>query len=129
MQEETNMTNSKKVAGPTPFNPAQLATWPQAEKLATRITNYRKTTGTFMGGGVMPITTDPATSGIYIPNWISGPGGFEEPGDVAEGLFYLHFRFANGVSGINVGLILDKAKRYNGNWDYVLMSLNADLQS
>ncbi len=110
------------------FNPAQLATWDDARALAAKIENFRITSGVLMGGGVKIETKDFNTSGIYVPSWSGGPGGFPEPNDAAHESFWLHFRFNNGTSGINVGLILDKLARYGGNEMYVFGSLANDLQ-
>jgi len=110
------------------FNPAQLATWDEARKLAADIDTFRHTTGVLMGLGVAPEIGDANTSGIYVPSWVGGPGGFPEPHDSATNRFWLHFRFNNRVSGINVGLILDKIARYGGNTMYVFSSLANDLQ-
>ena len=107
------------------FNPNQLATWADAKDLAARIEGFRQSTGVNMGGGVLPVTADPNTSGIYVPSWDGGPGGFPEPADPNTGLYFLHFRCVNGRSGVNVGLILDKIKRYGGNETYVFYYLNA----
>ena len=107
------------------FNPAQLATWQQATDLAAKIEAFRESTGLWMGGGVMPVTANADTSGIYVPSWDGGPGGFPEPSDPANNKFFLHYRFFNGRAGINVGLILDKAARYGGNWQYVFYYLNS----
>jgi hypothetical protein len=111
------------------FNPAQLATWEQATQLAAQIDEFRQQTGQRLGGGVLPVTKDQNTSGIYVPTWDGGPAGFPEPSDLPAQSYWLHFRFANGAAGINVGLILDKLKRYGGNTMYVFTSLGADLQS
>ncbi len=110
------------------FNPAQLATWDEARDLAKQIEGFRFSSGVLMGGGVAPETTDPNTSGIYVPSWAGGPAGFPEPNDNATARYWLHFRFNNGASGLNVGLIMDKLKRYAGNQQYVFSSLANDLQ-
>jgi hypothetical protein len=110
------------------FNPNQLATWDDARALAAQIETFRITTGVPMGGGVKPETADANTSGLYVPSWVGGPGGFPEPNDVENLKYWLHFRFQNGASGINVGLILDKLVRYGGNTMYVFSSLANDLQ-
>lgn len=111
------------------FNPAQLATWEQAKTLAASIESFREATGAAMGGGVRPVSNDLLNSGIYVPTWDGGPQGFPEPSDPSKNAYWLHFRFVNGVSGINVGLILDKLARYGGNVMYVFMSLSGDLYS
>lgn len=109
-----------------PFNPAQLATWAEAEALAKQIDDYRVSSGLKLGGGVMPITADQNTSGIYVPTWLGGPGGFPEPNDAENLKYWLHYRFFNGRAGVNVGLILDLAARYGGNWQYVFYQLNSN---
>ena len=87
---------------------AQLSTWDQARQYANILTAGP----IVVGEGVCPETADPATSGIYIPNWIAGPGGFVEPSyiDPVSGAkyFFLHYHFRNGATGMNVGLIMDK---------------------
>ncbi len=110
------------------FSPGQLATWDQARKLALEIAQFSIDTGNLMGGGVMAETDDPNTSGIFVPSWDGGPGGFPEPNDAAGGSYWLHFRFAN-AKVLNVGLIQDKVTRYGGNVRYVFGSLSGDLYS
>jgi len=83
-------------------------------------------TGLYLGGGVAPETSSEQTSGIYVPTWVGGPGGFPVPSDLNT-KFWLHFRFNNGRCGVNVGLILDKLARYGGNYTYVFSSLTNDL--
>jgi hypothetical protein len=131
MSDEVNETLPapiKAAATTWTFNPAQLATWDDARVLVVRMNNFRQKTGALLGGGVVPETTDANTSGIYVPSWTGGPGGFPEPNDVENLKYWLHFRFANGVSGVNVGLILDKLARYGNNEMYVFSSLANDLQ-
>lgn len=110
------------------FNPAQLATWQEARTLTTQIDSFILFTGTVLGGGVAKETTDVNTSGIYVPSWVGGPEGFPEPNDSVNGKYWLHFRFNNGRSGLNVGLIMDKLVRYGNNYTYVFSSLANDLQ-
>jgi hypothetical protein len=97
------------------FNPAQLATWGEARDLAHRIEAFRQTSGVKMGGGVVSETTNADTSGIYVPHW---EGGSQK--------FWLHFRFANGRAGVNVGLILDLLRRYGNNEWYVFYTVNSN---
>lgn len=115
------------------FNLNQLATWKEAGDLKEQMDAYRISHGLYMAGGILPVMEKNDISGIYIPDWVAGPGGFVEPFDQSDEnnkKYFLHYRFASGRSGVNVGLILDKAKRYGGNWDYVFYYLNSgDLSS
>ena len=52
-----------------PFNMAQLATWEDARHYA----NILSAGPIMVGQGVSPETSDPGTSGIYIPVWVGGP--------------------------------------------------------
>jgi hypothetical protein len=107
------------------FNPAQLATWGEARDLAHRIEAFRQSSGLNMAGGVVSETANADTSGIYVPHWEGGPGGFPAPNDAPNQKFWLHFRFASGRAGANVGLILDKLRRYGNNEQYVFYYLNS----
>jgi hypothetical protein len=113
----------------TQFNIAQLATWEQAREMATKL----GAGPIVVGGGVKPETANAATSGIYRPDWLPGPGAFPEPHffDQQTGLkyYFLHYRFKNGVEGMNVGLIMDKFKRYPFSPLYVLSVLAAEADS
>jgi len=105
------------------FNKNQLATWEQAREYADRLSKPP----IVVGGGVKAETQDPKSSGIYRPEWVGGPGGFAEPNYTDPvtkvGYFFLHYRFKNGAEGMNVGLIMDKFKRYPNSPMYVLGSL------
>lgn len=105
------------------FNQNQLATWEQARALAKEIDAFRQRTGVPMGGGVRPETSNWETSGIFVPTWVGGPGGFPEPADAEHNLYWLHYRYVNGRVG-NVGLILDGLQRYGNNEWPVFMTLN-----
>ena len=111
------------------FNIAQLATWDQARQYAKILSSGP----IVVGGGVHVENHDPNVSGIYIPNWSGGPAGFQEPNyiDPVTGVKYLflHFRFVNGASGMNVGLIMDKFKRYPNSPTYVLTALAQEAAS
>lgn len=110
------------------FNLAQLATWEDARECAHRLTAGPIT----VGWGVLPETTNPKTSGIYVPDWLGGPTGFPVPhyNDDATGKKYLflHFRFRNGAQGMNVGLIMDKFRRYPNSPAYVLEALGREAE-
>jgi hypothetical protein len=108
------------------FNLAQLATWDQAREYAVKLS----VGPIVIGGGVLPETGDPTTSGIYTEYWLGGPGNFPDPHyfDATTGLNYysLHFRFQNGAAGMNVGLIIDKFKRFPNSPLYVFGCLAAE---
>ena len=108
------------------FNTNQLATWEQARDYANRLSAGP----IVVGAGVKPETGDPDTSGIYLPSWVGGPGGFAEPNftDPLTGAkyFFLHYRFRNGAHGMNVGLIMDKFRRYPNSPAYVMSALGAE---
>jgi len=111
------------------FNTNQLATWEQAREYA----NILSAGPIVVGNGVKPETNDPATSGIYLPAWEGGPAGFAQPNytDPQTGTkyFFLHFRFRNGAEGMNVGLIIDKFRRYPNSPAYVMSALAAEADS
>jgi hypothetical protein len=112
-----------------PFNMAQLATWEDARRYAVILSAGP----IVVGGGVCPETNDANTSGIYLPTWVGGPGGFAEPNyaDPVTGTkyFFLHYRFLNKAEGMNVGLIIDKFGRYPMSPSYVLATLAAEAAS
>lgn len=72
---------------------SQFVTLDEAKRLAKELG--------MIGGGVLPYNEyDSELSGIYIPEY-AGPFGTPEMGDKK---FY-HFRFRNGASGFNAGLV------------------------
>jgi hypothetical protein len=99
--EESKMTQTTQVS----FNPNQLATWKQARELKSRINSSRP----FKNVGI-------SVTDIFIPEWVGGPGGFQEP--QAGGTYWLHFNFSNG-SVNNVGLILTEFGIYPESPGYV----------
>ena len=108
------------------FNISQLASWKQARDFV-KILNARN-----FGGGVKPENTDPDLSGIFTLLWLPGPGGFPEPHYTDEqGVMYypLLLRFNNGAGGMNVGLMLDKFKRFPASPDYVWSELTKEVNS
>ncbi len=111
------------------FNTNQLATWEQARECANKLSAGP----IVVGNGVKPETANAATSGIYLPEWFGGPGGFAEPNytdpKTGEKYFFLHFRFRNGAEGMNVGLIMDKFRRYPNSPFYVMSALAAEANS
>lgn len=111
------------------FNIAQLATWEQARETASKLSAGP----IVVGDGVKPETSNSNTSGIYTPEWLPGPAGFPEPHyfDEKSGkkYYFLHFRFRNGAEGMNVGLIMDKFRRYPNSPVYVTSVLAAEANS
>jgi len=111
------------------FNQNQLATWDQAREYAIRISMGP----IVVGGGVKPETPNSSTSGIYRPDWQAGPGGFVEPNytdpRTGEKYFFLHYRFNQGQEGVNVGLVIDRFRRYPTSPLYVLSQLTAEVAS
>jgi hypothetical protein len=101
------------------FNPAELCTWAKAIALAKRISEDPQ----FVGAGihVLPRTQNMNNSGIYIPSWVGGPGGFEEPQNGNQ--FFLHYRFNNGMEGMNAGLVREKFASFPNSPAYVIGQL------
>ncbi len=66
----------------------------------------------------------PILPGIYLPPWEGGPAGFPSPNlpgvTLDKPKLFLHFRFKNGAEGMNIGLIVDKFKRYPSAPNYVV---------
>ncbi len=120
------------------FNPAQLATYAEARALRDAMNN----TQSFQANPILPGDDETAPApvpdpnfpwlppkvpnvGIYIPHWESGPHGDVVPND-GDRLF-LHYRMKDGKSGFNVGLWIDKFKRYPAAAEYVIRSLAMDV--
>jgi hypothetical protein len=112
----------KTRATAAPFNPAQLATWAEATVLARTI----NASAPFKAAGISILTQHPPTSGIYIPSWVGGPGGFPIP-HIGDSTF-LHFRFSNGFEGMNVGLAREKGKSFPLSPLYVMGQLLLEVQ-
>ncbi len=124
------------------FNPAQLATYNQARALRDFLNffYFQILPGDDENGTPQPqvdpnfpwMPPKPVTCGIYLPPWEPGPGGFEEPNGVdpetGEKTLYLHYRCANGKEGMNVGLCIDKFKRYPSSPQYVIKALYEDFK-
>lgn len=120
------------------FNEDELATYEEARAVRALFNQY----GT--GGGVLPgddekaapppdpnmwwLPQSTAAPGIYQPSWVGGPGGFPIP-NAPGGKRYLHLRFKNGGEGMNVGLIIDKFKRYPNAPIYVINTFNQEAVS
>lgn len=114
----------KRNANLVPFNDAQLATWEEAMKLVGVING----SGIFQQAGLFILPQDPkhVHSGAYIPSWVSGPGGFQEP--VNGNQFFIHFRYNNGMKGMNAGLVREKFRSFPNSPAYVLGTLLTEVQ-
>jgi hypothetical protein len=123
-----------------PYNSMQLASYAQARTLAAAINSLKIQFATGdprpMGGGVQPgddeLTEIPplVSPGIYKPSWASG-SPFPQPSAIGpDGTQYwtLCLRFKNGMSGMNVGLILDKFSRYPLSPNYVIGQIAAEAE-
>ena len=108
------------------FNPDELATWAEATALRSLINGNPL----FLQAGlsIPNVTTDPNTSGIYVPTWDGGPAGFPEPASASSDSFWLHFRFNSGFSGMNVGLVQAEFARYPSSPLYVMSWLLQQVQ-
>lgn len=122
-----------------PFNAAQLATYSEARALR----DYLNSTQQFAANPILagddeansapvpnvnfpwlPPTVAFPRAGIYLPTWSPGPHGDPEPSaDTAQ---FLHFRYANGREGFNVGLYRTKFQSFPANPAYVLDNLAAE---
>lgn len=105
------------------FNPEQLATWTEAKDIALHFKIPFQ--GRLIGGGLDPLTSKVETSGIYLPVWIGGPGGFPEP-RIGNSRAYL-FRFKNGFQDVNCGLVRELFKRYPTAPQYVMYELAKEI--
>jgi hypothetical protein len=109
------------------FNPAQLSTWAEATRLAAILSK----SAAFQAAGISILpqkpTTDPSQSGVYIPTWVGGPGGFQEPS--IGNVFFIHFRWSNGMEGMNAGLVRDKFGRFPLSPLYVIGQILEEVQA
>lgn len=117
------------------FALAQLATLDEAKSLAAQINTVKffkpgAQEPAAIGGGVAPLSDRSDVSGIYIPDWytLGGPAP-SETNEEGKTEFYYHFRFQNGVEGVNVGLVLDRLQRYPSAPLYVLKALFDEVES
>lgn len=99
------------------MNSNQLATLDEAKAIAAKLGA--------MGGSVKPLTSEAETSGIYVPQYV-GPYAAPQNGSA----LFLHFRFYNGASGFNVGLIRETMKYFPFRWPLMLSTeINAAANS
>lgn len=116
------------------FNPAQLASYFDARSLRAYLNSTPQFAKNQILGGddeiVAPVEPDPnfpwltplpPTFGIYVPVWSNVPGAGPAPNDGDK--LWLHFATANGRKGFNVGLAIDKFKRYPASPEYVVRAL------
>lgn len=85
---------------------SQLISLDTAKKIAAAINAY----GPFIGGGVLPYSPDPLTSGIFAADY----GIMQQPGAGDVRLWQL--RFANGNSTIIAGLVQDFMIYFPTSW-------------
>lgn len=123
------------------FNPAQLASYNQARQLREFLNrfNFQILPNDDEHGTPKPqpdpnfpwMPPKPVECGIFLYPWESGPGGFEEPHGIdpetGEELLYLGYKSKNGKQN-NVGLCIDKFKRYPGSPRYVVGALYEDFK-
>lgn len=110
------------------FNPAELSTWAEATFYARIIDS----SALFLNAGIqikpqVPFQPGvPSGSGIYLPPWSPGPHGDPEP-QIGNSI-WLHYRFTNGMQGMNAGLVRDSFRRYPNSPLYVLSQLLIEVQ-
>lgn len=107
------------------FNPEQLTTWQEAVKYYN-ILAHTPIDGGLIGGGMPPLTSNIDTSGVYLPRWEGGPLSFPRP-QIGNSKNY-EFRFKNGFSGMNAGLVRGLFQRYPSSPSYVLRLLKAEVK-
>jgi hypothetical protein len=100
-----------------PFNPAQVSTWAEATYWAKIING----SAAFRQAGIFIIPQNPPHSGIYLPPWESGPHGDQEP--QIGNAYWLHYRFSNGMEGMNAGPVRQKFLAYPTSPLYVVGEL------
>lgn len=82
----------------------------------------------FLSAGISILPQDPKHlhSGAYIPSWTAGPHGDPEP-QIGDS-FFIHYRFSNGMEGMNAGLVQDKFRRFPMSPLYVIGTLLVEVQ-
>lgn len=105
-----------------PFNPAQLSSW----KEATHYAKIINTSAPFLAAGIQILPQNPPHSGVYLPAWVGGPHADPEP-QIGDAIF-LHFRFNNGMEGMNAGLVREKFRSFPQAPAYVLNQLLIEVQ-
>jgi hypothetical protein len=103
------------------FNPAQLSTWAEATHWAAVLS--KSVAFQAVGISIKPQIVNPQPtllnhSGVYIPVWVGGPGGFPIPH--GDGTFWLHYFWSNGMQGMNAGLVREKFKSFPSSPLYVV---------
>ncbi len=110
------------------FNAEQVATWDEARAIRESINNHPlfKNSNLQIMSESSGWTKHPlydwlpmvkTKSGIYIPEWLSGP--HSDPTPQIGISYWLHFRYNNGFEDSNVGLIRTKFKAYPTSPDHV----------
>ena len=110
----------------TLFNSAELTTLQEAVDFRKRLNYapsfYKRALQILPWWGEV----DNRTSGIFIPLWEGGPGGFEIPNDGLS--HWYHYRFSNGFEGMNAGLVRDRFARYPNSPLYVIEQIALEVQ-
>ncbi len=110
------------------FNTNQLASFEEARNLR----DFLMSSLDFKPVVILQESQDPTKSGIFLPEWIGGPGGFPEPNytDPVTQVkyFFLHYRWSNRFEN-NVGLMLDKFRRYPFSPGYVMRALAEEVRA
>ncbi len=108
------------------FNTNQLATYQQAKDLRGKLNSHPEFKDCLVLPGDDQTKPSVQNPGIYIPVWETGPHSDPLPG--VGPLKFLHLRFTNGFSGMNVGLALDKFRRYPTSPQYVIEQLAKEVK-
>jgi hypothetical protein len=114
------------------FNPNQLASYEEARAQRDFLNGYgmeilpfddeRSKDGRVFAPGLFEwLPQREVQPGIYVPKWEGGPTAFPVPQDGERK--FLHFRLRNGASGLNVGLTIDKLRRYPTATAYAVQEL------
>ncbi len=106
----------------SPFNPAQLSTWAEASHWAALLSNSAQ----FKAAGISIKPQSPPNSGVYIPIWTAGPGS-QEP--QIGNSFWIHYRWSNGMEGMNAGLVRQKFLAFPTSPLYVIGQLLLEVQA
>ena len=100
---------------------SQFITLDHAKQIAATINAFAPSGGApLIGGGILPVTDDRNTSGIFLYSW-GGPYPYPspEPGQPLTALPY-YFRYRNGNIENNAGICGDIITFYPTRWSVML---------